>query len=122
ELSINQFINAEDIDRKLYRFQVPFLVDTRYRASADALLKDLDGNATPSLTIPGPQYVTTIDGTATVPFTAGDTNGAPPAVSCVPATPECAISGSTVVLTGLPKGAHFYTIKAQDAGGKKRFA
>jgi hypothetical protein len=27
-----------------------------------------------------------------------------------------------VVLTGLTPGTHFYTIKAQDGGGKKRFA
>jgi hypothetical protein len=31
------------------------------------------------------------------------------------------IQGGNVVLTGLPTGTHFFTIKAQDAGGKKAF-
>jgi hypothetical protein len=62
------------------------------------------------------------NGTAVVPFKAADADGPAPAVSCVPASANCSISGSSVVLTGLTPGANFFTIKAQDAGGKKTFA
>ena len=62
------------------------------------------------------------DGSAVVPFTAADADGPVPAVSCVPASANCAIQGGNAVLTGLATGTHFFTIKAQDAGGKKAFA
>ncbi|HZU28339.1 MAG TPA: hypothetical protein VFA04_22620 [Bryobacteraceae bacterium] len=74
---MDQFVNAEDVDTKRDRFQVPFLVDTRYRASVEALPKDLDGSATPTLTIVGPGYLPTKDGTATVPFPSGMQTGRP---------------------------------------------
>jgi hypothetical protein len=123
ERSINDFVNSEQISLTTYRFQVPFLADTQYRASVDALLADLDGNRTPTLSIPGATYLVSSDGTATVPFTAADPDGPPaPVVSCVPASPNCSIAGGNVVLTGLASGTHFITIKAQDAGGKKTFA
>ncbi len=122
ERSINHFANAELIDTTTYRFQVPFLVDTKYRASVNALLADLDGNHTPTLTIPGPTALTSTDGTAAVLFTAADGNGAAPTVSCVPASANCSIVGTRVALTGLASGTHFFTIKAQDSGGKKTFA
>jgi hypothetical protein len=122
ERSINHFVNAEQIDTIKFRFQVPFLVDTQYRASLDALLIDLDGNQTPTLGIVGPSSLVSSDGTAVVPFTAADVDGPMPAVSCVPASANCAIQGNTVVLTGMALGTHFFTIKAEDAGGKKGFA
>jgi hypothetical protein len=122
ERSINHFVNAEQIDTTNFRFQVPFLVDTQYRASLDALLADLDGNKTPTLRIPGPSSLVSSDGSAVVPFAAADADGPTPAVSCVPASANCAIQGWNVVLTGLVTGTHFITIKAQDAGGKKVFA
>jgi hypothetical protein len=40
----------------------------------------------------------------------------------VPASVQCVVAGSTVMLAGLAPGAHFFTIKAQDPGGKKAFA
>jgi len=122
EHSANQFANAEQIDTTNYRFQVPFLVDTQYRASVDALLADLDGNTTPTLSIQGSTSLLSSDGTATVPFVAADADGPAPTVSCVPASPNCSIQGSSVALSGLSLGTHFFTIKAQDAGGKKTFA
>jgi hypothetical protein len=122
ERSINHFVNAEQIDTTKFRFQVPFLVDTQYRASLDALLADLDGNKTPTLRIPGPSSLVSSDGTAVVPFLAGDADGPVPAVSCVPASANCAIQGWNVVLTGMASGTHFFTIKAQDFVGKKVFA
>jgi hypothetical protein len=122
ERSINHFVNAEQIDTTRFRFQVPFLVDTQYRASLDALLIDLDGNKTPTLRILGPSSLVSGDGTAVVPFTAADADGPWPAVSCVPASANCAIQGWNVVLTGMASGTHFFTIKAQDSGGKKVFA
>ena len=122
ERSINHFVNAEQIDTTKFRFQVPFLVDTKYRASLDALLIDLDGNQTPTLRIVGPSSLVSSDGTAVVPFAAADADGPMPTVSCVPASANCAIQGWNVVLTGLASGTHFFTIKAQDAGGKKVFA
>jgi hypothetical protein len=122
ERSINHFVNAEQIDTNRYRFQVPFLVDTQYRASVDALLADLDGNHTPTLSINGSTDLAPSDGSAIVPFTAADADGAAPTVSCVPAAPNCSIIGNNVMLTGLPSGTHFFTIKAQDASGKKVFA
>ena len=122
ERSINHFVNAEQIDTTKFRFQVPFLVDTQYRASLDALLADLDGNKTPTLSIVGPSNLVSSDGTAVVPFLAADADGPMPAVSCVPASANCAIQGGNVVLTGMASGTHFFTIKAQDAGGKKVFA
>jgi hypothetical protein len=122
ERSINHFVNAEQIDTTRFRFQVPFLVNTQYRASIDALLADLDGNQTPTLSIPGSASLTSSDGSAVVPFTSADADGPAPTVSCVPASANCAIQGGSVVLTGLASGTHFFTIKAQDAGGKKAFA
>jgi hypothetical protein len=122
ERSINHFVNAEQIDTTSFRFQVPFLVDTQYRASLDALLADLDGNKTPTLRIVGPVSLVSSDGSALVPFVAADADGPMPVVSCVPASADCAIQGGNVVLTGLASGTHFFTIKAQDAGGKKGFA
>ena len=122
ERSANHFANAEQIDNTNYRFQVPFLVDTQYRASIDARLADLDGNATPTLSINGTTDVVSSDGTATVPFTAADSGSPAPVVSCVPASANCSISGTNVDLTGVAPGTWFFTIKAQDAGGKKAFA
>ena len=122
ERSIKHFVNAEQIDTTNYRFQVPFLVDTQYRASLDALLADLDSNKTPTLSIPGSSSLVSSDGSAVVPFTAADADGPTPVVSCVPASANCAIQGGNAVLTGLPTGTHFFTIKAEDAGGKKVFA
>jgi hypothetical protein len=122
ERSINHFVNDEQIDTTTYRFQVPFLADTQYRASVDALLADLDGNRTPTLNLNGPAYLTSSDGNATVPFTAADPDGPTPTVSCVPASANCPISGTSAILTGLSSGTHFFIIKAQDAGGKKAFA
>jgi hypothetical protein len=97
-------------------------VATHDRASLDARLADLDGNAAPTLQITGPTYVVSTDGSAVVPFAAADPDGPPPAVSCVPASPSCAISGGAVVVEGLAPGTHFFTVKAEDAGGKKAFA
>ena len=122
ERSINHFVNAEQIDTTNFRFQVPFLVDTQYRASVDARLADLDGNRTPTLSIPRSTSLVSSDGSAVVPFTATDPDGPAPVVSCVPASANCAIQGGKVVLTGLASGTHFFTIKAQDSGGKKTFA
>ncbi len=122
ERSIDHFVNAEQIDTTNFRFQVPFLVDTQYRASVDALLADLDGNRTPTLSLSGATHLTSSDGTAMVLFTAADPDGPAPVVSCVPASANCAINGNNVMLTGLASGTHFFTIKAQDAGGKKTFA
>jgi hypothetical protein len=122
ERSIQHYVNAEQVDTTNFRFQVPFLVTTQYRASLNALLADLDGNATPTLSITGPTALVSADGTATVPFTAADADGTTPTVSCVPTSANCSIAGTNVVLTGLATGTHFFTIKAQDSGGKKTFA
>ena len=115
-------MNGEQIDIKKFRFQVPFLVETLYRASVDARLADLDGNRTPLLTLTGSPAVVSNDGSATVGFSASDPDGPAPTVSCVPNTANCTVQGKNVVLTGLPRGANFVTIKAQDSGGKKAFA
>jgi hypothetical protein len=122
ENSANNFANGEQIDTVNYPFEVPFLVDTQYRASVDALLADLDGNATPVLTIPGPTYLVSADGTAAVPFIATDADGPVPTVSCVPASANCSIQGSSVAISGLASGTYFFTIKAQATSGKKDFA
>jgi hypothetical protein len=122
ERSISHFVNAEQIDTTNFRFQVPFLVDTKYRASLDARLADLDGNQTPTLIIPGASSVSSSDGAAVVHFIASDADGPAPTVSCVPASANCAIQGGNAVLTGLASGAHFFTLKAEDALGKKAFA
>jgi hypothetical protein len=122
ELSINHFVNAEQIDATNYRFQVPYLVETHYRASVDALLADLDGNTTPTLSITGPAYLTSANGSAQVPYVAADPGGSTPAVSCVPASANCAVTSKNIVVTGLASGTYFFTVKAQNAGGKKAFA
>jgi hypothetical protein len=122
ERSINHFVNAESIDTANFRFQVPFLVDTQYRASIDALLADLNGNRTPTLSIVGSTSLVSSNGSAVVPFAAADSDGPAPTVSCVPSSANCSIQGQNVMLTGLASGAHFFTIKAQDAAGKKTFA
>lgn len=120
EQSIDHFCNAEAIDSAGYRFQTPFLADTHFRASVVGRLADLDGNATPTLTVTN-TYVTSVDGSATVAFSASDVGGATPTVSIVPSSTHCSVSGSSVSITGLPDGVHFFTLKAVDAGGKKAF-
>ena len=122
ERSINHFVTAEQIDTKNFRFQVPFLVETRFRASLDARLADLDGNATPTLTMSGSSYVVSSNGSALLSFVAADANGTSPTVSCVPASANCSVSPGSVSVSGLAPGTHFFTLKAQDAGGKKAFA
>jgi hypothetical protein len=121
EKSADQFCNAEAVDPVAYRFQTPFLCDTRYRASADGLLSDLDGNATPTLTVTD-TYLQSNDGSAIVNFVASDPDGPTPTVSVVPATACCTVVGNTVQISGLPDGTSFFTLKAVDSGGKKAFA
>lgn len=121
EQSIDQFCNGEAISTTTYRSQTPFLADSRYRASVDGLLAELDGNSRPTLSV-NSGYVLSNDGTATVGFVASDTGGSTPTVSVVPASVHCAIVGSNVQVSGLPDGVHFFTLKAVDAGGKKSFA
>ncbi len=101
--------------------QVPFLVNTKYRASVNARLADLDGNATPTLSLTGPAYLMSSDGTAAVSFAAADADGAPPAVSLTPANAQATVLGDTVLLQGLTAGTHFFTLKAEDTLGKKTF-
>lgn len=123
ELGAAQWTEGEQIDTVNFNMQVPFLVATKYRATFNARLADLDGNITPTLTLNGPDYIVSTDGTANVPFVAVDPDGQQaPAVTCVPASANCAVVGTSVVLTGLAPGSHFFTIKAQDPGGKRTFA
>ncbi|MDB6093094.1 MAG: hypothetical protein JWM32_656 [Verrucomicrobia bacterium] len=120
EQSIIQFTTGEVIDSVHYRFQVPFLVDTHYRATVDAKLSDLDGVATPTLSVTD-TYVASASGTAVVNFVAADASGPAPVVSLVPAATQASVAGSTVNLAGLPDGVHFFTIKAENSAGKKAF-
>jgi len=96
-------------------------VETKYRASVDALLADLDGNATPWLTLTGPGYVTSVDGAARIDFQAGDPDGTAPAVSLVPGIANASVGRGSVTFSGLASGTHFFTLKAEDAFGKKAF-
>lgn len=121
ERSINYFVNGESIDTATYRFEVPFLAETKYRGSVDALLADLDGNHTPKISV-SPSYQTSSNGTAKVTITSSDADGAKPALSMVPSAVNCSISGSTINFTGLGAGSHFYTVRALDIGGKRSFA
>jgi hypothetical protein len=121
EQSINSFCNDEVLSATTFRSQTPFLCNTRYRASADGLLADLDGNATPALTVAS-AYITSTDGSASIAFTASDPDGTTPAVAVVPASSQCTISGSNAVISGLPDGVHFFTLRAADSGNKKAFA
>lgn len=120
EQSIGSFCNDESLSGGAFRSQTPFLCDARYRASVDALLADLDGNRTPSISIPSP-YVSSTDGTATVAFTASDPDGSAPAVSLVPSSPHASVAAGSVTMSGLPDGVHFFTLKAADGAGKKAF-
>lgn len=122
EKSIRQFTEAESIDTTTYRYQVPFLVATRFRGSIDARLADLDGNAAPAIAISGSSYVSTTNGSATFTFTVSDSDGGAPTVTCVPTSSSCSIRGSNIELTGLGIGTHFFTVKATDSGGKKSFS
>lgn len=120
EQSIDNFCNGETIDPHSYRFQIPFVADTKFRASVDGLLSDLDGNASPTLSVTN-SYVVSNDGNATVNFVASDSDGPTPTVVVVPTSNRCTVGASSVVLTGLPNGVFFYTLKATDSGGKKTF-
>lgn len=122
ERSIRHFVYAEEIDTGSFRFQVPYIVLSKNRASIDARLADLDGNTAPTLSITGATYLTSSSGSVSVPFVASDTTGDTVTVSCVPNSANCAISGSNVSITGLTAGTYFFTIKAEDSGGKKVFA
>jgi hypothetical protein len=120
EQSIENFCNGEALSATTYRSQAPFLADSRYRASVDGLLSELDGNARPVLTVNN-SYVTSVDGTATISFSASDPDGPAPTVSIVPASSHCVVSGATLQISGLPDGVHFFTLKATDSGNKKVF-
>lgn|GEM_PF-2165501 len=120
EQSIDNFCNGDTIDPHNYRFQTPFVADTKFRASVDGLLSDLDGNASPTLSVTN-TYVTSSDGSATVNFVASDSDGPTPTVVVDPSSNRCSVSGSSVVLSGLPNGVFFYTLKATDSGGKKTY-
>ncbi|MBI3716729.1 MAG: hypothetical protein HY255_12120 [Betaproteobacteria bacterium] len=121
EASATHFENAEQIDTGAYRFQVPFLVNTKFRASINSRLADLDGNIAPTLTL-GAGYVLSNDGNASIAYQAVDADGPAPAVSFVGSAPNAVIGGGNIVLHGLASGTYFFTVKAQDAGGKKAFA
>ncbi|MBP6715588.1 MAG: hypothetical protein KA205_01895 [Acidobacteria bacterium] len=121
DLSVSHFANAEAVDTDKYRFQVPFLVETEFRASVNARLADLDGNTAPTLTLSSPSYVRSVNGTATITFTAADAGAPAPTVSLVPASASASITSNTITLQGLATGTHFVTIKAEDAQGKKAF-
>jgi hypothetical protein len=120
EQSITSFCSDDAISSTTYRGQTPFLCDARYRASADGLLADLDGNTTPTLAVTN-GYVASTDGTATVAFVAGDPDGTSPSVAIVPASTHCTISGGNVTVSGLPDGVHFFTLKCTDAGNKRAY-
>lgn len=121
ERSITHFENAEAVDLVKFPSQVPFLVETKHRASVHALLADLDGNATPTIGLGGSSYLVSRDGTATLTFTAQDADGPAPAVSLVPAVPAATMGAGTLMLQGLSVGTHFFTLKAEDEFGKKAF-
>lgn len=121
ERSITQFENAEQIDTVKYRFQVPFLVATQYRASVSARLGDLDGNSAPSLSWASPSYQISSNGNAVFAFNASDADGPSPKVSVLPAMAEASVQAGNVSFQGLSVGTHFFTLKAEDALGKKAF-
>ena len=121
ETSVDQFCNGEVSDPVHFRFQTPFLVNTHFRASVDGRLADLDGVATPTLTVTD-TYSATTDGSAVVHFAAADAAGPAPTVSLVPASTQCTVVGSTVQVTGLPDGVHFFSLKAVNAAGKRALA
>jgi hypothetical protein len=120
ERSVVQFCNGEAIDPEGHRFQIPFLVCTHFRASVDGRLADLDGTPTPTLTIAN-AHVASSDGSAVIGFSASSTGGPAPAVTVLPASTQCSVAGSTVSVTGLPDGVHFFTLKAANAAGKSTF-
>ncbi|MEI6035272.1 MAG: immunoglobulin domain-containing protein [Verrucomicrobiae bacterium] len=121
ELSAAQMCEGDEIDAVNYRFQVPFVCDTKFRGSLDGRLADFDGNPTPTLVLSS-GYVTSADGSAAVDYTAGASAGTAPEVSVVPASNCASVSGGQVQFSGLPDGVHFFTIKAQTPAGKKTFA
>ncbi|MFO1451013.1 MAG: immunoglobulin domain-containing protein [Opitutaceae bacterium] len=120
ERSVVQFCNGEAIDPEGHRFQTPFLVCTHFRGSVDGRLADLDGTPTPTLTIAN-AYVASSDGSAVIGFSASGRGGPAPAVTVLPASTQCSVSGSTVSITELPDGVHFFTLKAANAAGKSTF-
>lgn len=122
ERSIRQFTEAEVIDRGNYRFQVPFLVATRFRASVDARLADLDGNAAPTLDLPGGGYLFAATGNGEVAIAASDAEDGMPTVTLLTPNPALTVAGDRLLINGLPSGAHFLTLKAVDTLGKKAFA
>lgn len=121
EQSAEQFGNGEALDPARFRFQTPFLVNTRFRASVDTRLSDLDGVPTPSLSV-ADSYTASTDGSAVIAFTATDPAGPAPTVTVLPASTQCTVVGNTVQVSGLPDGAHFFTLKAANAAGKRTFA
>ena len=102
---------------------VSYLYDTRYRASINGRLADLDGNPTPTLTLSS-SYITSADGNATIGYTAAAMVGAAPTVSVMPDSAFVSIDSSNhqIHFEGLPTGVHFFTFKAQTPEGKKTFA
>ena len=122
EDSASQWSESDVIDTVRYPLQVPFLAATKFRATFNARLADLDGNATPSLTLGGTGYFDSADGTVTVPYTAIDPDGAAPTVTCVQPDAPCTVANGAISVSGLSSGAHFFTVKAQDAGGKRVYA
>lgn len=121
ERSIKQFIYDESVDTTNFRFQVPFIVATKNRGSVYARLANLDGNQPPTISISGSSHIATTSASVAVTVVVSDPDGGSPTVSCVPSSASCLVSGSTVTVSGLSTGANFFTLKAQDSGGKKNF-
>jgi hypothetical protein len=115
------FALGESFDNVKHHLEVPFLYATRHRANLDALLRDLDGNATPTIVVLDP-YVSTSSSSATVRYTADDPGGPPPTVTCLPDPARCRVQADWVEVSGLQRGANFFTLRAADAAGKKAFA
>ena len=100
-----------------------YLYDTRYRASINGRLADLDGNPSPTLTL-STNYVTSADGTAAIGYTTAAGAGPAPTVSVVPDSAFVSIdSGNQQIhFAELPAGVHFFTFKTETQAGKRAFA
>lgn len=117
EQSIAYQCGGTKLDRVAHLLQVPFLVATHFRASLDCRLADLDGNAAPELHIATPHRRILRGESASIRYQASDDDGSL-RLRCLRRPGACDVRDNEIIVSGLQRGSHFFTVEARDRGGK----
>jgi hypothetical protein len=120
EKDIRYFSYSDSINTIDYRFLIPFLVETKMRASANARIANLDGNIPPQVTVAQKYLLMYKNTTQNIPFSYHDPENSTVKISVF--GEYASVSNSNIVLGPFPNaGTYFYTISVKDAEGKMDF-